>query len=94
MDDGRLESSYHWQDCLGGTALGGEGRGVDAWGNFISRRLRVRIAGRALRRWQRAEQPVPNVLSAPTLGRSQRRYRGQADGVFQLVIGRSVVSSV
>jgi len=30
---------------------------------------------------------VANVLSAPTLGKSQRGYRGQAEGVVQLAIG-------
>ena len=35
---------------------------------------------------QQAEQPVANVLSAPTLSKSQRGHRGQAEGVVQLPV--------
>src|SRR4029077_16853596 len=35
---------------------------------------------------QQAKQPVANILSAPTLGKSQRGYRGQTEGVVQLAI--------
>jgi hypothetical protein len=36
---------------------------------------------------QQTKQPVANILSAPTLGKSQRGYRCQAEGVVQLAIG-------
>ena len=36
---------------------------------------------------QQAKQPVANVPSAPTLGKSRRGYRGQAEGVVQLAVG-------
>ena len=49
----------------------------------------VFIAGEAAvdRLAQQAEQPVANVLSAPTLAERRGGHRGQAEGVVQLAIG-------
>jgi hypothetical protein len=58
--------------------IAGEPRGI----------VHVFIAGQSAvdRLPQQAQQPVPNVLSAPTLGKSQRGHGSQAEGVVQLPV--------
>jgi hypothetical protein len=76
-------------------------RQAAATGGPRRRSIRRRIAGEAVgvvdvlvageaavdRLPQEAEQPVPDVLSAPALGERRRRHGGEAEGVVQLAVG-------